>query len=660
MAANGGGFKRPRPTTGTSPVSKECAKQRGIPAKLLLGMRILAVYFVSLNVYLCFFSMEELPIVALTPSQLSAGSSALVASLAVFLNKTKSGDQDVQIENGSDGSDISSIGSISRHVTFPFYLSCPGPGSFPPGNYDIALLYSVDMVNNWEEILRDQLHTLIKCGLWGRRTASFMVTARNSTGGGIINHQSLQQLGGMLSEYEQYTHGGAQPQVANSDQQLVANFITNTCSKDAALQSPTFLFHFNTLGASSYDPTWRIHEETKEPLYTKTLYYRKYIEHYTLERPETCIRTLLDGSWSCGVDLQRSGKTDMWYGGNYWAASCNYLSTLPTPTITDGSIPSNWIGTKPGLDVRGKGGHKGVVKSFIRKVDESMRMIYPEQYDANATRFHLACGKDMIPPGNYNLAMVYHVGMLGNWREVVEDQLNTLSACGLGKRAKEWIVTYSGGKIEDLISVLDTYRDRITPKPQLIESLQSPWEGEAMNSTRLMCLDREAKDEDPTYVFYFHNKGVSRYRETWKNELHRRSYGQVLYWRKFMEYYTIERPSRCVNAILDGASTCGSKFRWVKGQRHVGRYHYSGNFWAASCSFLASLPPLTETDYYAGEFWVGEGMPFELSAPLNSSRFVNLHHETTSWRNNPSYTHLILPEEYVDVNLIDDAYTSVL
>ena len=48
-------------------------------------------------------------------------------------------------------------------------------------------------------------------------------------------------------------------------------------------------------------------------------------------------------------------------------------------------------------------------------------------------------------------------------------------------------------------------------------------------------------------------------------------------------------------------------------------------------------------------------------ALLNKTLFVDLHEsKIETWRNNPSYTHLMLPEEYVEPEMLDDTYTSFL
>ena len=616
----------------------------GAASKFLLGLRVSAVGFFSVNLFVLLFLVEE-PLTELAAFR--AGSSALAASLAVFAGRQSTTSDTAKREQPRVTDEAATNNkhnaAAKPHVTFPFYLDCPGPESFPAGDYNLAILYSVDMVNNWEEIVEDQLHTLIKCGLWGERTTSFGILMHNSsstangdstTNINTIDIASRNRLGTILAEFGLYSKSRAMPKIMTLNSGFVVReFVSDSCrapsngtALDASSPSPTHFVHLTNLGASHYDPKWRRHIEKEEPFYTRLVYYRKFVERYTIEQPASCLKGLVvDGHGSCGVDVQQNSKNGAFrYGGNFWFASCAYLKGLPQPLIRNGrGLSEYWIGSNAG-----KHSHVGVANSKIKSVDAEMPIMYPEQYDSNATRFRLACRNDeyRLPEGKYKLAIVNHVGLLGNWVDVLTDQLETLAVCGLGHRASEWIVSHSGGNVTDLLDILNRYRDRIKPTPQLIESLQSPWEGEAMNATRKMCIRHKSEYDEPTFVFYFQSKGVSKFRPTWKKEFQYRSYGQIYYWRKFMEYYTIEYPSQCINRLfLDGAMTCGAKFRYVKGMRHVGRYHYSGNFWAASCDFVATLPPCTETDYYAGEFWVGEGMPLgETSVGKGRIRLVYL------------------------------------
>jgi hypothetical protein len=119
-----------------------------------------------------------------------------------------------------------------------------------------------------------------------------------------------------------------------------------------------------------------------------------------------------------------------------------------------------------------------------------------------------------------------------------------------------------------------------------------------------------------------------------------------------LEYFTIERPQLCLDALLNQhnhpeqqqssdsdmmkKSACGSNL-----EPHTGYPHYSGNFWVATCEYLSSLPLMDLSDpnlnYVEAEMWIGK--------QYKPDQFVNL------WKRQLDtdvglYRHWIQPYEY--------------
>jgi hypothetical protein len=153
-----------------------------------------------------------------------------------------------------------------------------------------------------------------------------------------------------------------------------------------------------------------------------------------------------------------------------------------------------------------------------------------------------------------------------------------------------------------------------------------------MNQIHEYCIAQEAsKPKKPMIVFYFHNKGSSKYQTS--------QYEKTLHWRKLMEYFLHERPSLCLNELLyKGAGMCG--IMWHGN-------HFSGNFWSANCHYIATrFQPIdmnVEQNYIAGELWIGTGWENQ-----DGLRPVSL-------QENPSdiglYRHTVEPHEYSDYHL---------
>jgi len=193
-----------------------------------------------------------------------------------------------------------------------------------------------------------------------------------------------------------------------------------------------------------------------------------------------------------------------------------------------------------------------------------------------------------------------------------------------------------------------TFRVR---EPTWIFSPGTPWEGTILNHLRQHCTQQEQQensvdDYQPTVVFYFHTKGTSRYKPTWRGQLDQPyTYSRVLYWRKYMEAFLLERPAHCRDKILrDGALTCGVDHRTTG--------VYAGNFWAASCEYLAALPELEifvsrnnnkiqdKEHYFDMEHTFGKAQR-QWKAP---QRFVSLHQPNASLKG--LYYRLMEPTEY--------------
>ena len=276
--------------------------------------------------------------------------------------------------------------------------------------------------------------------------------------------------------------------------------------------------------------------------------------------------------------------------------------------------------------------------------------------------YPLTCDKDALSAFLHNanlidtktgekkiaINLVYHIGMVGNWRDVVTDQVNSLIKCGLLDAADNLYLTYSNGDglwpVQDLLYQL--LGDNLHKVKSIEESTQMPWEAPAMNMMLRHCNSSPSPKEE--VVFYFHNKGTSRWSEDWKSKMDvPESYAYSLYWRKYLEYFTIERPQLCLEQLLlGGATSCGPnwrpgnmdnfKGRKVPKGKHLITNHYSGNFWSATCEHINHLEPMTGEMWYTdGELWIGkwEGVQAKLT-----THFKRL------------YSNLILPEEYAITN----------
>jgi hypothetical protein len=207
----------------------------------------------------------------------------------------------------------------------------------------------------------------------------------------------------------------------------------------------------------------------------------------------------------------------------------------------------------------------------------------------------------------YDISLFYHIGMVLNWREIVEDQLSTLENCGLGYMASSMTLSYSNpsqegqaqsstSQIEDL---LKKYPFSSKMKVNFLEASSRTYERTIMEEISSSC--QKSISEYPegrtktTIVFYFHNKGSSKYVQPENLEAYD-EYLNVQYWRKYMEYFLLERPTLCTRAILNhGTLTCGVSMRKQPSM------HYSGKIMCVSVSVFSTMAKLIANVFHRNQ-----------------------------------------------------------
>jgi hypothetical protein len=252
----------------------------------------------------------------------------------------------------------------------------------------------------------------------------------------------------------------------------------------------------------------------------------------------------------------------------------------------------------------------------------------------------------------YDIALFYHVGMKNSWKDIVWDQLDTLESCGLGYMASSLTVSYSkpdgeNYTVDDIVGIFNQFSFITRLNLSYIEAKNPPVERDIMESIHRTCIlskNEHQNEGGPNHltgekklmVFYFHSKGISYSPET-------DVYNNVLHWRKYMEWFLYEKPTLCLRALLHhGALTCG--VNWNSGIS----WHYSGNFWAASCDWIVNLPATVQVPpgdpygYTAAERWIGAGV-----IENDHFKFVNLFDSGTL--GNP-YEIPFLPESYTNLD----------
>jgi hypothetical protein len=213
----------------------------------------------------------------------------------------------------------------------------------------------------------------------------------------------------------------------------------------------------------------------------------------------------------------------------------------------------------------------------------------------------------------------YHLAQIGNWVEVVHDQVKSLQDSGLYGFADK---IFFGTLGENRVSLPDKF-EMLFHNPDI-----RLYEIPTLNALREHALKEDFN------VLYMHAKGVAFEEKGNTIEI-------VTYWRKYLEYFCIGKWAECLQALAN-FDAAGCEFY---GSDEVVDPHFSGNFWWARSSYLRTLPRVEDIivseehsfpPRMKAEFWVGSNHQIRVKElfhhGLDAYRFEIRPEIYTVWR----------------------------
>lgn len=183
------------------------------------------------------------------------------------------------------------------------------------------------------------------------------------------------------------------------------------------------------------------------------------------------------------------------------------------------------------------------------------------------------------------LNIVYQCCDLPGSRDQSLEQIQRLLSSDLSKQAQIYL-SLNGDltKFLDLVLLVEPYSNiRVCHSSDRSDLMEWP-------ALTLVKDIADAADEEQ-YMMYFHLKGITH-----------RNHAGIHDWRRYMEYWTIDRWQDCVNMLDQGYDTCGTNYIYgsflgvdLKTRNWP---HYSGGFWWARTSYLKRLAKLPHPDDY--------------------------------------------------------------
>lgn len=227
------------------------------------------------------------------------------------------------------------------------------------------------------------------------------------------------------------------------------------------------------------------------------------------------------------------------------------------------------------------------------------------------------------------LVLFYHAYIYGsNYVSIMSETFRLLVSSGLFKACdKLYIGAYeeTNASPKDGISWLEHFWAN-TDKVEIIRHTVNDEERSTLLYLRDYC-----KENPDDYVLYFHTKGIVKYSEATQD------------WRRYMEYFNIERWKDCVKVLTEGYDCCGVLWN---SDTAVGYFpHFSGTFWWATAKYINTL----KIDYLNypyrlyREFWIGSN-PNVKVYEFHNSRM----NDKEKLRAHQSHYELLYPKAYYE------------
>jgi hypothetical protein len=187
------------------------------------------------------------------------------------------------------------------------------------------------------------------------------------------------------------------------------------------------------------------------------------------------------------------------------------------------------------------------------------------------------------------ISVVYHCYLVGDWKEIVNEQLNRLKSSGLYDSADIIEVTVNLDKTDksEFENVLSNY-----PKLNVEYFTDNNAEYPGIKKVRELGLNHDTK------IFYFHSKGVSNnYDDYYNKTISQEKIENIKSWRECLEYFVIDKWVECVNLLNEYDNvgvTCNNNWYW-------------GNFWWSQSKHIKKTEPVGLWGRWAYEDWLNKG-----------------------------------------------------
>jgi hypothetical protein len=188
--------------------------------------------------------------------------------------------------------------------------------------------------------------------------------------------------------------------------------------------------------------------------------------------------------------------------------------------------------------------------------------------------------KDVAKTFSYKLYVVFHICPVNEWKNVVSEQINSIQSSGLyDALEKLYVCTSPPLGLSDSETLVKKYFAELNlAKVEFLCSTSSrTFENATMNAMVDKSVDIVNNDID-AFFLYIHNKGTFH------------PNNQAAKWRRSMMRHVVHNWNQCAQLLDMGFKTAGPFYNWTT-------KYYSGNFWWARATFLASRKKIDANGY---------------------------------------------------------------
>jgi len=263
--------------------------------------------------------------------------------------------------------------------------------------------------------------------------------------------------------------------------------------------------------------------------------------------------------------------------------------------------------------------------------------VYRNMYDEYSNIKYLTSNKDenlkmILNELNLNKKPIYiftHNYLVNNWEEIFIDQLSKLFNSSLYFNADKIFFGVYSPTEESYLKFISVISENDTERKISVVKFEENLD----EFTTLSFLQETINNLDfDVNVLYYHLKGVTSIQNHSDVNV---THEAVTSWRNVMEYFLIERWTKCVE-LLDGYDSVGCF--WNDNTHEMYPNMYCGNFWWSKSSHIKKLPKIIDikSDRMNAERWIG----------MEPHLWFNMKSPTLE--NNQLYEAVWKPEEYRD------------